>query len=79
MTGQNEYIIPDGEELATKFIELVHICNNMRYTQKYWHIHFGSNAKEAKERWEKQMDEKLLHYVPHHNTKKIMVNKNDQP
>lgn len=63
------------EEMKQELQELLHIVHNMRFAQKYWHIHFGSDAKEKKTNWEKKVDAKLdrfgLH--EHNNTNAVQI------
>lgn len=48
--------------------ELLHIVHNMRFAQKYWHIHFGVDARNKKVKWEEKADEKLDRFGLHeHN------------
>jgi hypothetical protein len=67
--------IDSEQELKELFLELAHIGHNMRFAQKYWHVHFGYQAKQKKELWEKKFDALLnrLNMAEHQNTKAILV------
>jgi len=67
--------IHSEEELLQKFADLAHTVHNMRHAQKYWHIHFGGEAKAKKEYWEKKLDAQLnqLGLSEHQNLSSIKV------
>ena len=69
----NFYLTP--EEMKKQLEELLHILHNMRFYQKYWHEHFGYNARERKDAWEQKADEKLnsFNLTAHNKTKPIQV------
>ena len=63
------------EEAMQKLETLLHMVNNMRFSQKYWHEHFGHNARERKTEWEKKVDDFLNQHglTEHNKTKAIQV------
>lgn len=63
------------EQMKKELQELLHIVHNMRFAQKYWHIHFGSTARQQKEKWELKADEKLNRFglTEHNNTNAVQV------
>jgi hypothetical protein len=68
-------IISSEEELKQALLELAHAGNNMRHAQKYWHLHFGGQAKQRKEYWEKKFDGVLnrLGLSEHQNLSAIKI------
>ncbi len=63
------------EQLQQEHAKLLKILHNMRFYQKYWHLHFGHEAKKNKESWEQKADAILDQHglVEHNNTKAVQV------
>lgn len=63
------------QQQRQKLEELIHIVNNMRFYQKYWHQHFGSAARQNKDKWEQRADKFLREagLTEHDNIKTIQV------
>ena len=63
------------EQMKQELEELLHIVHNMRFAQKYWHEHFGCQARQQCKRWETKADAKLDAFglTAHNNTNKVTV------
>lgn len=63
------------DQMKKELEELLHILHNMRFAQKYWHEHFGAQARQKCKVWEAKADAKLDAFglSEHNNTNAIQV------
>lgn len=67
--------VESEEELVQLTAELIHIMINLRFHQKYWHEHFGHQAKTNREKWELKADALLrrMNFTEHDNLKPVKI------
>lgn len=67
------------EQLQELHADALRVLHNLGYWTKYWEKHYGSDARNAKKRWEKRADELLNGFglTEHNNTKAIQIIKTE--